>query len=52
MEIDFEQDIVRRRSPVFRLRLLITDPTLFEERFRLTPTQAEKLLRLLGTKLC
>ena len=46
METDSEEDVVQRRSPFFCLRLSITDPILSEERYRLMPTQAEKLLRL------
>ena len=46
MRTDSEEAVVRRRSSFFCLRLPITNPTLFEERHRLMPTQVEKLLRL------
>lgn len=51
MESDEDAIVIRRRSPLFRPRVRLTDPTLFEERFRLTSTQADKLLRLLGPSL-
>uniref|UniRef100_A0A915DQH9 Uncharacterized protein n=1 Tax=Ditylenchus dipsaci TaxID=166011 RepID=A0A915DQH9_9BILA len=46
-----DERIIAPRQRVFRLRTVITDPTQFRERFRLTPRQADVLLSLLGEQL-